>query len=117
MGARPPLMYQTPQMNSNQGASENVPCVRGANGNLQVIRELGYQKRDFGANLALKGSKTDQNGTQNGQNGAERVPKGSQSDQNGAKRVPKGSQRATKMHIKINARKRSPKGRRKGARV
>ena len=36
-------------------------------------------------------------------------PKWTKSDQNGAKSEPKGSQRVTKMHIKIDLRRRSPK--------
>ena len=57
-----------------------------------------------------KGAKSEPKGAKGSQKGAKREPKG-------AKMEPKVSQRATKMHLKIDLRKRSRKGSQKALRV
>mgnify|MGYP000651568042 CR=1 FL=1 len=69
----------------------------GANGDLQVIRELGYPKnKGFSHKMEPKGSKME--------------PKATENDQNGAKREPKGDQNAYKNRSSDKVAKRSPKG-------
>ena len=83
----------------------------GANGDLQVMRELGYPKNMIfyqkwspkGPKWSRKRPKWSQNGPEWGrkgaksdQSGAKGEPKSTKSDQKGAKREPKGDQNAYK---------------------
>ena len=57
-----------------------------------------------------KGAKSEPKGSQREPKGSQREPKGNQREPKGSQMEPKVSQRATKMHPKIDVRKRSPKG-------
>ena len=61
--------------------------------------------------VAVKGSKTEQKLTKKE---SKRRPKGAKREPKGSQKEPKGSQRSTKMHPKVDLRKRSRKGREKG---
>ena len=78
-------------------------------------------KRSQEASKARKwtpeGSKREPKGAKMSEKVTEREPKGVKREPKGAQREPKGSQRATKMHPKIDVRKRSRKGRQKGERI
>ena len=61
-----------------------------------------------------KVTKTERKGTKREPKGAKREPRGAKREPKGTEMDPKVSQRATKMHPKIDLRKRSRKGSQKG---
>ena len=61
-----------------------------------------------------KGAKSEPKGAKSEPKGAKREPRGAKREPKGAEREPKRSQRATKMHPKIDLRKRSRKGSQNG---
>ena len=70
-----------------------------------------------GAKREPKGSQGEPKGAKSEPRGAKSEPRGAKSEPKGAKKEPKWSQGATKMHIKIDLRKRSRKVSQKGGRV
>ena len=81
------------------------------------FRDLGTKREPKRAKREAKGSKREPNGAKREPKGAKRDAKGAKREAKGAKREPTWSQGATKMHIKIDLRKRSRKVSQKGRRV
>ena len=95
----------------SSGALLKVFQTKSSFGDLGTKREAKRAKRE------AKGSKREPNGAKREPKGAKREPKGAKREAKGPKREPTCSQGATKMHIKIDLRKRSRKVSQKGGRV
>ena len=81
------------------------------------IYESSHNLLEKGAKSEPKGAKGSPKGAKRCQKWAKREPRGAKREPLGGPRVPKVSQGATKMHQKIDLRKRSRKGSQKGLRI
>ena len=93
---------------------ERAPKVRQGTPKVSQKGSKGSQKgaksEPAGAKSEPTGAKSEPKGRQREPKGAKREPKVSKSEPKGAKREPKVNQGATKMHQKVDLRKRSRKG-------